>query len=634
MNKAEQNAQDFARAMALLRQGRVADAIPIYEAVLRREPKNIGALNLLGVSLMQIGRLEDAIIAIKRALSIDPDQGPAHYNLGTILHGLGRYEEAVNHFEQAIRLDPNDAQAQNNLGAALKASSRMEEALTAYRAAVRLQPDFFEAHLNVGNTLHALGKSHEALESVDRAIKLQPARQEAYLAAAIIMIVLGLNDQAIPHLRQAIHLGSNSAGTFFRLAICLRAIKKNEEALKVAEEGFKRNPESAEDYSLIGGFLRQTNRNEQAIPYYRKALELNANLEAARLGLANSLSVLDRVDEARQHYEELEKGTSISKNGPYNKALMDLSLGRFREGWEGYEARSLSEIGTLQPRQYSYPLWDGSHVETLFIWGEQGLGDEIVYTSILEDAQRRANKIILETDPRLVPLMARSFPQIQVIARDMDQLTKERVSASAHLPIGSLGKLFRLDWQDFPRRPYLLPSVERAEKLRARIGETGKAIIGLSWRSANPRLGEAKSADICDFHPLLRQPGFGFVDLQYGDTAKELDACREKTGVSVTHLDEVDNMNDIDGLAALIEACDAVVTTSNTTAHIAGALGKPVWVLVPHGHGKFWYWFRDRTDSPWYPGARIVRQQPGQSWAALITSITPEIVGFANDLRK
>lgn len=634
MNKAQQSAKDFARAMTLLQQGRFAEAASIYKAILRREPKNIGAANLFGVASIQAGRPEDAVAAITRALELDPNQGPSHYNLGTILHSLGRYDEAISHFKEAIRLDPNDAQAQNNLGAAFKASARMEEALGAYQAAVRLQPAFFEAHLNVGNALHALDRSVEGLDSIDRAIKLLPGRQEGYLAAAGIMTALEFYDRAIPHLQRAVRLGSNSAKTLFTLAICLHSVKKFDEAQAAASEGFKRKPESAEEYDLIGSFLRKTNRVEEAIRNFRKALELNSDLESARLGLADSLNLLHRVDEARSQYEEAERRNPNGKKGPYNKALMDLSLGRFRQGWEIYETRSLKEIGSLQPRQYSYPLWDGNPVNTLFLWGEQGLGDEIVYISILEDAQKRADKIILETEPRLVPLIARSFPQIEVIARDKEHPTEERITANAHLPTGSLGKLFRPDWQDFPRRPYLLASSERAQKLRAQIGETEKTIVGLSWRSANPRLGEAKSADICDFQPLLQQPGFGFVDLQYGNTAKELDTCREKTGVSILHLDEIDNMSDIDGLASLIEACDIVLTVSNTTAHIAGALGKPVWVMVPHTNGVFWYWFRDRRDSPWYPGARIIRQQPGQSWAALIASITPEIVDFAGQLRK
>ena len=635
MNKAQQNAQDFARAMALLQQGRFSEAIPIYEAVLRREPKNIGAANLLGVSLMQIGRLEDAVVAIGSALAIDPDQGPSHYNLGTILHSLGRYDEAIRHFEQAIRLDPNDAQAQNNLGAAFKASARMEEALGAYQAAVRLQPGFFEAHLNVGNALHALDRSLEGLEAIDRAIKLQPMRQEGYLAAANIMIAIDFHDRAIPHLREAIRLGSNAAGTFFKLAICLQETRAPEEAEAAAKEGFGRKPESAEDYYTIGAFLHRANRDEEAVSYFQKVLELDDDLEQARLGLANSLGILHHTDEAEQQYEELNRRNPGFKKSAYNRALMNLSLGRFPQGWEGYETRFLEENKGLKLRQYPYPLWDGSNVETLFIWGEQGLGDEILYASILEDVSRRASKIILEVEPRLVPLMARSFPQIAVIPRDNNRENKNaEVPADAHLPVGSLCKMFRRDWQDFSARAYLTASPQRTEHLRQQLHESGKATVGLSWASTNLKLGQHKSASIEDFAALLTQPGLGFVDLQYGDTAEELRACEKKTGVVIRHLDEVDNTNDIDGLAALIAACDMIVTTSNTTAHIAGALGKPVWILVPHRRGRHWYWFRDRTDSPWYPGARIARQQPGQSWADLIASITPEITAFARELKK
>ncbi len=156
-------------------------------------------------------------------------------------------------------------------------------------------------------------------------------------------------------------------------------------------------------------------------------------------------------------------------------------------------------------------------------------------------------------------------------------------------------------------------------------------MIGISWRSTNPKIGKHKTAKLEDFLPILSQPGLGFINLQYGDTAEEIGAIAE-SGFQVRHIEEIDNTNDIDGLAALIEACDAVVTVSNTTAHLAGALGKPVWVLIPHGDVRIWYWFNDR-DCPWYPGARIVRKQPNQSWAEFIASVTPEVLEFAKNLK-
>lgn len=629
MNQAQQNAE-FSRAMTLLQQGRFADAVPIYKKILRRDPANIGAANLLGVSLIQIGRLEEAVAVIRDTLRIDPDQGAAHYNLGTALQALGRHDEAIGHFQTAIRLNPADAQAFNNLGAALKALHRLDEALDAYQAAARIQPNFPEAHLNAGNTLHSLGRSLEGLEAVDRAIKLNPAQPEGYLCAGNIMLGIGFQERAIPHFREALRLGSTAASTYFRLAMCLYDTKAREEALAAAEDGFRKMPETAEDHTAIGGFLQRLNRDEEAANHFRKALELDASSPAARLALASSLSVLQRVAEAQLQYEELNRRHPDYQSNIFDRAFMELSLGQFQKGWAGYGARFAGHLDGRAARQFPFPLWTGEKIGTLLLWKEQGLGDQILYASILDQACERARKIILEVDPRLVPLMARSFPAVQAVPSLRDGAD---ISADAHLPIGGLGKFYRLGWEDFPRRSYLVADNERTGNLRAKLEGAGQCVIGISWISTNLRFGTSKTAALDDLAPLLQRPEFQFVDLQYGDTSDERNALREQRDITVQHLDEIDNTNDIDGLAALIEACDAVVTVSNTTAHLAGALGKPAWIMVPQGHGRLWYWFRDRSDSPWYPGARIVRQQPGQSWADLVVSIVPEILEFARGLK-
>jgi ADP-heptose:LPS heptosyltransferase len=199
----------------------------------------------------------------------------------------------------------------------------------------------------------------------------------------------------------------------------------------------------------------------------------------------------------------------------------------------------------------------------------------------------------------------------------------------AHSPMGGLGLHLRKSWADFPRREegYLRADPELAAKLRQRIATGGRKLVGLSWRSLHREWGANKTAKLSDFEAILRWPNARFVDLQYGDTNEERAALRE-TGIELAHLDDIDNTNDIDGLAALITACDAVVSVSNTTAHLAGALGKPVWLLVPYGQGRLWYWFKERKDSPWYPHMRVYRQVNGQSWAGLVASIQKELSEF------
>ena len=169
-----------------------------------------------------------------------------------------------------------------------------------------------------------------------------------------------------------------------------------------------------------------------------------------------------------------------------------------------------------------------------------------------------------------------------------------------------------------------MPDPARTAQLRERLHD-GRRIVGLSWKSQNPRFEKAKSARLTDFEAVLRQPGCRFVDLQYGDTRADVDAVAREFGVRVEHLDDIDNNNDIDGLAALMAACDMVATVSNTTAHLAGALGRPAWVFVPYGHARLWYWFKERGDSPWYPRLRVRRQVSGQSWAELIGASARDI---------
>jgi len=243
---------------------------------------------------------------------------------------------------------------------------------------------------------------------------------------------------------------------------------------------------------------------------------------------------------------------------------------------------------------------------------------------MLPDVIARTPSVVFEVEPRLAPLFARSFPSVKVIACQ-PELHGGKVDAQE--PLASLGRYLRRSFEDFPRREhgYLVADAARAQALRQRLAGDGRKVIGLSWVSKAPVGGASKSARLADFEALLRLPGCRFVDLQYGDTSEERAALARDLGVVVERLGEIDNTNDLDGLAALMSACDAVVTVSNTTAHLAGALGRPTFVMVPHGHARIWYWFHDRNPSPWYPRVEVRRQQSGQAWADVVAAVAGEV---------
>lgn len=668
MNKAQQNATDFSKAMGCLQQGRFAEAISIYEAILQREPKNAGAANLLGIALMQTGRMEEAAEAIRKGLRANPSQPDAHYNLAAVLQALRRAEEAIPHLREVIALRPGDAQAHNNLGVALKSAERSEDAMGAYSEAIRLKPDYAEAHVNLatllfslkrygesishaqkaislnpglaeahlafGNSLQAENRIDEALGAFDRVIALQPNRPEAYANAGVALAGGGYYKRAIPLLERAIALQPDTFALYFQLASCLYLTARHEEAHAVAERGFARTPAhlSVDDEIAVGSFLQEANRHEEAGAHFQKAIEQDPNSAGGHLGYGRALEIAGRHKEALYHFDRAIELTPDNDMLLWNKAIVCLSLENFSEGWKLFEKRFSERVLFATPRNHAAPRWNGGKLSgALAVWGEQGLGDQIIYASMLSDVSKDVASLILEVEPRLIPLFVRSFPKASVRALSDDPAGSQ---ADAHVPFGGLGEFYRRQKSDFPQRAYLSADSARTDALRRRLSAAGKVSVGVSWRSANQRFGIHKTARLQDLHQIFSRPDIQLIDLQYGDTSAERDNVRQEYGVEVLHIDEVDNTKDIDGLAALISACDAVLTVSNTTAHIAGALGKPVWILVPHAQGRLWYWFHERSDSLWYPGARIVRQQPGQSWADLVASITPEISEFALGLKS
>jgi hypothetical protein len=337
------------------------------------------------------------------------------------------------------------------------------------------------------------------------------------------------------------------------------------------------------------------------------------------------LNMLDRRDDAIQCYDKalaLRPHLGIAK---LQKATVYLSMGRFAEGWELYESRWDGVFNEGVVRRYYQPRWDGEPVKgSLLIWGEQGVGDCCLFAGMIPDLKGCADTIWLEVEPRLVTLFQRSFPHVQVIANGEDMNGRP---VDAHESLAGLGKFFRSSWGAFPRHDqgYLRADDRATAELRARVKTDGRTVVGLAWRSVKPAIHEPISAPLRDFEPFLRLPGCRFVDLQYGDTRAEREAVAREIGIEVEHMPDVDAINDIDRLAALVSACDVVITTSNSSAHIAGALGKPTWVMVPYSKSFIWHWFKDKQDSPWYPRVRVRHQQREQSWPDLIRSVSEDV---------
>ena len=620
---------DLDKAIALHKKGDIAGAIRGYKRALKKTPDHPGALNLLGLAYTQHGAAATALPLLKQALALRPDLPGANFNLATVLRGLERHEEAVTHFTAALANDPRDVEAHFGLALALLALKRNAEAIAHLRTVLALYPNHAAAQFNLARALVAEKDFTAAVSFFRSVLAHDPKLLAAYAGLAEALRAQSLYAEALKVCEQAIALAPDNTDALINLGAALSDVKRLDEAIEYQEKALALGADTAELHFNLASNHYGCDHYGKAQEHFKRAIALGLSPEDE----CKSELLIGWIDQMYGRLEEAERISEaiISAHGDdefgvearHQKAAMYLSRGDFAKGWPFYEYRYGGQAPNV--RESLYPRWDGTPTAgPLWVWGEQGLGDEILYAGMIEDLRKLSPSIIFEVEPRLVTLFQRSFPQVRVVASGSD-LSGQPIAAQ--ISVGSLGGHLRLKWDDFPKREqgYLVADRERVGALRARLDTDRRRVIGLSWRSSNPLRGGNKSARLSDFAAVLRLPGTRFVDLQYGDTTEERAEVERLTGVRVERLDDIDNTNDIEGLAALMNACDVVVTVSNTNAHLAGALGRPTWVFAPFGFAKLWYWFVGKKQSPWYPRVSVQHRVEGQSWAELISLSCPEI---------
>lgn len=400
------------------------------------------------------------------------------------------------------------------------------------------------------------------------------------------------------------------------------------------ESAIETNPDHAEAYIKLGDIRIDQGLYSQAQALYERALGLDPANELARNNLGNALSAQHRWDQAVHQYQRaLELNPAIADT-QYNLGLARLFRHEFELGWPGYEQRlkcrqlraGLRKGAQVLDLYERLPRWRGPQAEPqqeVAIWGEQGIGDQILFSTLIPELIGAGTRFIFEVDRRLLKAYERAFPgsRFAALSKPPSPIMK---LASRVLLAGSLPGLFRRTRESFSRQPQRLLSADpqRAAYYRGELDRRGRGLkVALSWRSKNAsvRLGPGKSVPLAEFAPLLRVPGVRFVNAQYGDTGAERGAVEAATGAQLLHFDEVDYYNNLEELLAILEACDLLITTSNATAHLAGALGKRTWLLYLSGRPPFFYWAHGGSGgSLWYPSVESVTAPRLTEWAPLI----------------
>ncbi len=485
----------------------------------------------------------------------------------------------------------------------LLAAGRAAEALAEFDALLRRDPRHAEAWVQRSLVLILLSRNDEALFSAERAVKLMPGHPDAHSYRGSALLQLGRIDDALAAYDRVLTLAPKAPVAHYNRANALRKLGRWQAALDSLEQALRLQPAYPDALTVTGLVMQALGDFDGALASFDAALKINPQAPDAH----------------------------------FNRALLLLATGRLAAGWADYEWRLHWATAVQQGQSRAIgrvaPDWQGQPLDRpLLVVPEQGLGDQIFYAGMLGDLQAAVPGSTVCTEPRLLPLLSRSFPQLAFTTPDRIDAPACNAAQTfgAQIHLASLGRFFRNDAAGLShvRAAYLQADAARSAALAQRIRQPGKLTCGLSWVSKNAEFGANKSLSLEALAPVLSLPGLHFVDLQYGDTAHERRGFEEQHGLAVQKLDEIDNFHDIDGLASLIHACDIVVTVSNTTAHLAAALGKPALVLVPASSSLFWYWHIDRNDSPWYPSAVLLRQTRDGDWSPAIATAAAAVSEF------
>lgn len=480
---------------------------------------------------------------------------------------------------------------------------RIELAKRAYESILLINPNHF-------NSLHMLGVALTsenpslAVGMIGKAIEIDSTVAECFNNAASALIKLEQYSLAIDCCNQAIALKSEYWEAFANCGEALRGAQRWSEALIYCDLAIEFKKDESNLYSNRGNVYRELGKFSEGLEDLIQSIALNPNNPVAYLNRGNLLEDLNESDLAKKDYSKAIELDPNLADAHFNLALLLLLEGNLNEGWKKYGWRWKRKKLDSEPLVSSKPQWQsGDSHQRVLVWGEQGIGDHVFFGSLLSEIQKLVPNLSVQIDERLIPLFKRSMPNITFYPSNQ---SIDESLYDAHIPMGDLCGIFIDKKEEFSNRgdTYLFVDQDRASKVRKSLCADNETLIGISWKSNNKQSGAKRSMELKDLAEKLSAPGVKLVNLQYGDVTEELSQLKRDQGIEIIQCSEIDNKNDLDGLAALIEACDRVESIDNTTVHIAGAIGKNTVVYL-NGR-KNWRWISGDNMKHWYTNIHFV----------------------------
>lgn len=575
--------RELQKGIAHQEAGALADAARSYKLVLMQDPENVDALYLMSVLATTAGDPQFGAQLAGAAVAAQPDYFAPYLSLGNACQALGRLDEAVEAFAQALALNPASAEVHCNMSSVLNELDRHEEALDAATQALLINPSLTEAHNNFGNALLALGSPGEALECYAKVLSSAPDHAACWFNQGNAYSALGEFDHAVDAF--------------------LRSIELEDVAAK--------------HYNLANALYAQGDLEQAAIAYC-DVIERSPDSIDARINLAVVLREMDRLGDAEDMLREALCLAPEDADVHFNLALLLLQQGRLAEAWPEYEWRWRQPVFVALDRKFSQPRWDGAAQPgaTLLVHVEQGFGDAIQFVRFVAHAAQRVGRVVLECRPELKRLFASVPAADQVVAWG-----EPLPSFDLHIPLMSLPLVLGGDEGVRQSQPYLAAPSDAGVFSEIATREGFK--VGIAWAGKMSRRDSAQRA--CrpdDLLPLLNLPGVSVFSLQVGATDEDL----APLGSALINL--APRLTDFAETAAAISELDLIITVDTAVAHLAGALGKPVWVMLSKpSNGVMWL---SGEKVCWYASARMFQQPTRGDWPGLVQQIAGEL---ANQLK-
>jgi tetratricopeptide (TPR) repeat protein len=574
------------------------------------------------------GRHLDAQRCCQQALAIDAEHADTLHLMGLLSLHAKQYDHALEWISRAIRQQPKTDYL-TNLGTALLSQGRREEALATFDKAVQLKPDDADLWRNLGNVLADMGRPTDAILSFQHALKLNPRHWDAAHKAGLLLHQLGRFEEALVHFNMYDKMQPNHGTTLQMRALAMYALNRFEEGLRDIKRAHALDPANAEICNHIGVFLRRLGREEEALPWFERALKLRPDFLAAFRNKAFALTHIHRFAEAFAVYDEMKAVDPGNADADFGASLVRLLTGNFEAGWAGREARS--KVPGLQIARFEFPqpMWLGKESidgKTILIHTDEGFGDSIQFVRYVPMVAALGARVILVVEDAVFPLLSGLNGVSQCLPKSVGTLP----AFDAYCPMSSLPFAFGTRLETIPSStPYLpAPAESRLQAWEDRLGPHDRLRVGLVW-SGNPKHNNDYNRSI-PRRMLARvlDVDATFVSLQKDPRPDDKANLLEQSEI----LDLTSHLTDFAETAALVLCLDLVIAVDTSVAHLAGALWRPTWILLPYTPD--WRWLLNRDDSPWYPTVRLFRQDETREYASVLDRVRAELLTRISTFRS